>query len=78
MTKKAFMIDTALMPAHDGVDLGHTDSRFRHQYMSGDMETTGDITAGGNIAATGSVTGNNISSSELTPARAIAYSIALG
>lgn len=73
MTKKAFTVDTGLFPNHDGVDLGHTEGQFRDVHVEREIA----IGEGGKISINGTdkvtETGGSVS-----PATAIAYSIALG
>lgn len=73
------MVETGLMPGHDGVDIGHTDSQFGNVHIGGDAEIAGDLNATGTIASAniqGSVgTGGD---SGVTQAASIAFSIALG
>ena len=73
MTKKAFTVDTGLLPNHDGVDLGHTAAQFRDVHVDREIA----MGAGGKISINGTdkvtETGGAV-----TSATAIAFSIALG
>jgi hypothetical protein len=85
MATKPFMVETGLMPGHDNVDIGHTDSQFGSVHLSGDIDANGALTLGGDINATGTIVSSNIQGSVgtggdsgVTQAASIAFSIALG
>tara|TARA_R110000868_G_scaffold73934_6_gene213935 strand:- start:6333 stop:6578 length:246 start_codon:yes stop_codon:yes gene_type:complete len=81
MTKKAFTIDTGLLPSETTADLGASGNKFQQLHLSGtanvagDLEVTGTITGPGGSAPTivGGGGGGGLSDST-----AIAYAIALG
>jgi len=74
MTKKAFTIDTGLLPNHNGVDMGHTSAQFRNVHIDGDIA----MAAGGEITIDGTTKVSEQDSGGVTDAKSIAYSIALG
>ena len=73
MTKKAFTVDTGLLPNHNGVDMGHTTAQFNDVHLSGDIAMAANTVI--SIGGVEQVTGGG---SSVSPAKAIAFSIALG
>lgn len=79
MTKKAFTIDSGLLPSETTADLGASGNKFQQLHLSGtanvagDLEVTGTITGPGGAAPTIVGGGGGVGAST-----AIAYAIALG
>ena len=72
MTKRAFTVDTGLVPGDSTADLGVSTNKFDELNISGDGNIAGDLTVSGTI--TGTVSGG----SGVSDSQAIAYAIALG
>ena len=71
MTVKPFVVDTGLEPGHNSVDIGTTANKFRNINASDTITAT-------RVTASGTVSGSNVSESQVTQASSIAFSIALG
>lgn len=87
MAKTAFRVEDGLVPGHVTNDLGHSTARFRHQYMSGNVDVQGNLQLTGNAEIDGSITVDgaatipNLSGGGgggVSAAQSIAYAIALG
>lgn len=72
MAKKAFTVDTGLVPGDSTADLGVSTNKFDELHISGDGNIAGDLTVSGTI------TGNVSGGSGVSDSKAIAYAIALG
>jgi hypothetical protein len=63
-------------------DLGHDTARFRHQYMSGNVDVEGNLQVDGSIQVDGVANLPNLSGGGggggISAAQSIAYAIALG
>ena len=72
MTKRAFTVDTGLVPGDSTADLGVSTNKFDELNISGDGNISGDLTVSGTIS------GNFPGASGVSDSQAIAYAIALG
>jgi cytoskeletal protein CcmA (bactofilin family) len=73
MTKRAFTVNTGLVPGDSTANLGATSNKFDELHLSGTANVDGDLTVSGTITGTLAGDGNGLSDST-----AIAYAIALG
>jgi len=83
MAKTAFRVEDGLVPGHVNSDLGHDTARFRHQYMSGNVDVEGNLQVDGAIQVNGvanipNLSGGGGGGGGISQAQSIAFAIALG
>lgn len=84
MATTAFRVENGITPGHTDADIGHSTAKFRHQYMSGDLDVDGGATINGSLRVDGVANIPNLSGGGggggggISQADSIAFAIALG